>query len=91
MLRAGLVVDDPADEPDGVFHAKSQIVNPLPKVGERAPVLDEPLSCIDPHLDAVVSGRRRDLELAYDAQVVAAERAGVQAVSKGMLLLGRSV
>jgi hypothetical protein len=87
-----VVVDDPLGEADGAFDRHAVVGDPLGQVLERTALVDEGVDLADPRLDGAVAGLGGDVDLLGDGEVVAADRAGVEAVAErlvgGGVLLG---
>ena len=90
----GIVVDDPLEEADHVLDGQSDIRNALSQIRKRAALLHVFVKLANPWLDGLIAGAGHDIDLLRQTQVLAANRAGVEAKAErfhvgGFLGLGR--
>ena len=74
----GIVVHDPFREANGAGHLQAVVGNPLAEVAEAATILDVFIQLVEPGLDRVVAGLRRQIDLLGHTQLLPADRAHVE-------------
>jgi len=79
-----VVIDDPRRKADRAFHRQAQVGDSLPEIRQRLALIDVLLHGTDPRLDALVTGLRGDLHFLGQRQLMAHQRAGIQAVAERM-------
>jgi len=84
-----VIVVEERVEGDGVFHREPGIGDPFTEIFQRAAASGVGVELHDPRFDGVEAGLRRGCDNLDDAEVVAANGAGVEAVAEW--LVGRAL
>ena len=87
LLATCLVIHDPLKEVDGTLHLQTPVLNAPTQLLQIAALLHIAIQFIDPGLDALIARFGSDLDQLDHIQLLAHQRAGVQAVTEGFLSL----